>query len=302
MPARFNAPPNWPVPAGWTPPPHWKPDPAWGPPPYGWQVWVEESPSRSACRRRQVLVAFGVVAGLGSVLGYVQAFSAPEPQPATTFTTNTEDAGSPAAERPAPPSRNGVGPAAPGAEVDISRRDPAPYTVSPPDVDTPPPARKPRTPASQGRRPGGAPDEPTASPTVTPPADTADGPASRSPGKRPPHTPDPQTGPGYEADRHPHRLGDDRTPGQDSSRQRPRSEPPVEALQPIRSATPATPAPATPAPATPAPATPAPAMATPPPAPAHRSSPKSPPLSAAGSTVGGRSRGHGQGHGGGHAS
>ncbi|MFD2080007.1 hypothetical protein SAMN05421678_105162 [Actinopolymorpha cephalotaxi] len=282
MPARFNAPPNWPVPSGWTPPPHWKPDPAWGPPPYGWQVWVEESPSRSACRRRQMLVAVGVVAGLGSVVGYVQAFSAPEPEPATTFTTNTEDAGDPAAERPARARREGVGPAAPSAEVDVSRRDPAPYTVSPPDVESPPPTSKPRSPASQGGRPGGA-DERPASPNATPPPDALDGPGTDAPGERPPHAPGPRTRPGHDADGRPDRLGDGRDPGRDRPHRRPRFEHPVETLRTTRPATPATPAPTTPAPTTPAPATP-----TPEPTPSATPTPPSVP----GSAAGGRGRGH----------
>ncbi|MGW0227761.1 hypothetical protein ACWDWO_05565 [Actinopolymorpha singaporensis] len=266
MPARFNAPPNWPVPSGWTPPPHWRPDPAWGPPPYGWQVWVEESPPRSACRRRQVLVAFGVVVGLGSMVGYVHAFSAPEPEPATTFTTNTEDARNPAAEPPAPASREGVRPTGRGTEVDVSRRDPPPYTVSPPDVDTPPSTRAPRPPAPQGRR-SGQPDAPNVSPGVTPPPDAADGRRKPSSGKLPPNTPGPRTRPGPEANEHPHQLGDGRGPGDrqgdrnrrppgghdhsDHSRPRPRFEQPVEVLQRTRPASPTTPAPTTPAPTTP---------------------------------------------------
>ncbi|NYH89569.1 hypothetical protein [Actinopolymorpha rutila] len=255
MPARFNAPPNWPVPSGWTPPPHWKPDPAWGPPPYGWQVWVEESPSRSACRRRHVLVAFGVVAGLGSMLGYVQAFSAPEPAPAT-FTTNTEDAGKPAAERPAPTSREGAGPAAPGTEVDVSRQDPVPYSVSPPNVDTPPPTRKPRTPASPGEG-SGRPGAPAASPRETPP-DAANGQRAPSPGRSPSRVPGPGALPGHETNGYPHRLGGGLGPWSrhhsDHSHQRPRFEQPVEALRRTRSASPTTAGPATAGPATPTPA------------------------------------------------
>lgn len=45
MTMRFNPPPNWPrPPAGWTPPAGWKPDPAWGDPPYGWQLWIDDTP------------------------------------------------------------------------------------------------------------------------------------------------------------------------------------------------------------------------------------------------------------------
>ncbi len=218
-----------------------------------------------------VLVAFGVVAGLGSVVGYVQAFSAPETEPATTFTTNTEDAGVPAAERPAPASRKGGPPAAPGAGVDVSRRDPVPYSVSPPDVETPAPGRAPRTPASPGKRPGG-PDAPTVSPTA-PSRDAAN--RGREPGVGPSHSPGPRARPGHEADDHPHRLGGgrgahDRPSDRDRSGHspRPRFEQPVEALRPTRPEAPATQAPA-------------PAFSAPTPHPAPDSA------------AGGRGRGHG---------
>ncbi|MGW5358800.1 excalibur calcium-binding domain-containing protein [Actinopolymorpha pittospori] len=126
MPARFNAPPNWPVPAGWTPPAQWKPDPTWGPPPYGWKVWLEEPQRRSLNRRRQLLVGLGVVAGLGTLIGYVHAFSAtPEDQ---FVRTNSND-----------PAPGGYAPllVGPVDGVDMSRQDPAPYTAVPPNTPTP---------------------------------------------------------------------------------------------------------------------------------------------------------------------
>jgi hypothetical protein len=128
MSARYNPPPNWPRPPdGWTPPPGWEPDPSWGPAPYGWQLWIEDTPRRRLVQRRHLVIGVGFVVGVASLLGYVYSFAKPSDDVTTTLPELdiTDATAGPSTEAPTPDT--------------TARQEPAPYHVSPHPTPTPPP-------------------------------------------------------------------------------------------------------------------------------------------------------------------
>ncbi len=184
MAARYNPPPNWPhPPAGWTPPPGWEPDTAWGPPPYGWQLWIEDSPQRGSAYRRHLAVALGFMVGVATLLGYVYFFSAASE--GTSTVTSDPDVPNHQNEREALTDRNGSDPGT--RSDDPSSQDPAPYAVAPPPPQrseatrTPSgahaPSAAPQGPATAQAPPKTAtaprPPRPTASPLRPDPAPTS---------------------------------------------------------------------------------------------------------------------------------
>lgn len=131
--------------------------PAWGPPPYGWQLWLEDSPRRTPLHRSHLIVALGFVLGVATLLGYVYFFSAPSEE-TSTLSSDTEPS--------SPPSESAATPDT-GADsaAGNSGEDPAPYAVTP------------ATPASSSPRPGSA----GTVRSVSPPS-TADSTGGRAPG------------------------------------------------------------------------------------------------------------------------